>query len=82
MDNKEHKMTAIILDTPEQIHYAQLAAVKGRLKLEALGIQFRGPKIRKHWAVKLGLKPTAPYLAVIRAIDAEMQQQLQSARGA
>ena len=35
-------MSAIILDTPEQIQHARLLSLKYRFKLELKGIKFRG----------------------------------------
>jgi hypothetical protein len=48
----------------------QLAAVKGALRLEKLGMKHsKLGKIRKPWAVKLGLKPSASYDEVIAEIE-------------
>jgi hypothetical protein len=47
----------------------QLCAVKGALKLEALGMKSRGGSIRKGWAVRLGLKPSTKHADLIKHIE-------------
>lgn len=59
---------SIILNTPEQIRRAQLCAVRGALKLEALGMKSRGGSIRKGWAIRLGLKPSTKHADLIAHI--------------
>lgn len=50
--------------------WAQARAAIGAIKLEKLGMKHSRGSVRKHWAVKLGLKPTAKADAVIAAINA------------
>lgn len=60
----------IVIDTPEGIQFAQLAAVKGALRLESLGMRHsKLGKIRKGWAVRLGLKPSTKYPELIAHIQ-------------
>lgn len=48
----------------------QMHAVRGALRLEKLGMKHsKLGKIRKPWAIKLGLKPNASYDEVIAKID-------------
>lgn len=56
------------------IQYAQYAAVKGALKLEKIGLTRRGGKLRKPWALKLGLKASAPYDVVIAELQRRMDE--------
>lgn len=68
-----------VADTPEAIDVFRLITVKSALKLESKGMQMtRGPKLRKPWAIKLGLKPNAKYEEVI----AEIQRRLDAAKAA
>ena len=53
----------------------QLMAVKGALRLEKLGMSHsRLGKIRKPWALKLGLKANASYDEVIATIDKRLEE--------
>lgn len=66
-------MSGFVADTKDGITAFQLVTVKHALKLESKGIKMtRGPKIRKPWAIKLGLKASASYEAVIAAVDAQL----------
>lgn len=65
---------AIVIDTPEGIEVFRLLAVKGALNLEQVGLKSRGGSIRKGWAIRLGLKPTAKYPEVIEAIERKLAQ--------
>jgi hypothetical protein len=58
----------MILTTPEQLSRFQLCAVRGALKLEALGMKSRGGSIRKGWAIRLGLKPSTKHADLIAHI--------------
>lgn len=62
--------------TGEAIPYVQLAAVKGALKLESLGMKMRGGSLRKRWAVHLGLKPSTKYPELIAHIEKLMRDML------
>lgn len=62
-----------VADTKDGISAVQLLTVKQALKLEAKGMQMtRGPKLRKPWALKLGLKANASYEEVIAAVEAKV----------
>lgn len=64
-----------IADTPEAISVVQLITVKSALKLEAKGMQMtRGPKLRKPWALKFGLKANAKYEEVIAHIEGLLEK--------
>jgi hypothetical protein len=45
-----------VFDTPEQIAFFQLAAMKGRLKLEVKGLKFRGRSTYSIAKERYGLK--------------------------
>lgn len=63
-------MNGFVANTPDAISAVQLVTVKHALKLESKGMQMtRGPKLRKPWAIKLGLKPGATYEVVIAEIE-------------
>jgi hypothetical protein len=63
----------MMLTGKNQIRYFQLAAAKGAIKLEAIGMRHSsGRSIRKMYAIELGLKPRAPAAEVISAIQTEM----------
>lgn len=62
-----------VADTPDGISAFQLVTVKHALKAEKAGMQMtRGPKLRKPWAIKLGLRPNASYDDVIAAVEAKL----------
>lgn len=50
--------------------WAMARAAIGAIKLEKRGLKHSRGSVRKHWAIKLGLKQTAKHDAVIAAIDA------------
>lgn len=54
------------------IEYVRLASLKGRVKLESVGMKSRVGPIRPFLAVEFGLKPRAPYADYIAAIQAKM----------
>lgn len=59
--------------TGDDIAIFQLLAVKGALKLEKAGLKSRGGSIRKGWALRLGLKPTAKHDEVIAEINRRVE---------
>lgn len=63
-----------MINTPEGIAYVQLAAVKGAIRLESLGMRRSGGNIRKGWAIRLGLKPNAKHAVVIEEIERRMKE--------
>lgn len=68
---------SIMITTKEGIEYAQLAAMKGAVKLEKAGLKHSsGRSLRKHAAVTMGLKPGASYDDVIKALEAKMNELL------
>jgi hypothetical protein len=68
---------AIILDTPHGITYFQLAAMKGAVKLEALGMKHSsGRSVRKHACQILGLKPSTKAAEVVKALEAKLAEML------
>lgn len=66
---KEHE--DVIL-TGRGIEYARWASLKGRVKMEKVGLKFKGGAIRPKLAAELGLKARDPYDAYIAAIQAKM----------
>lgn len=66
-------MTTVI-SAPEGIQYARLASIKGRIKLEKVGMKFKGGSTRARVAEEFGLKPRAPHDEFIRVIEARMQE--------
>lgn len=64
-----------VASTPEAIDTMRLATVKSALKLESKGIRVnRGPKLRKPWALQLGLKANATYDEVIAEIQKRLDE--------
>ena len=59
--------------TGDDIAIFQLLAVKGALKLEMAGLKSRGGSIRKGWALRLGLKPSAKRAEVIAEIERRVE---------
>ena len=70
-----HTQTAggAITVTGDDITIFQLLAVKGALKLEMAGLKSRGGSIRKGWALRLGLKPSAKHAEVIAEIERRVE---------
>jgi hypothetical protein len=69
----------IVFDTPEDISYARLAALKASVKLEKVGMKMsRGPSRTSIARKEFGLKARAPHDEVIAAIQAKMDAILQS----
>ena len=66
-------MNGFVADTKDGITAVQLITVKSALKLESKGMRAtRGPKLRKPWALKLGLKASASYEEVLAKIETEL----------
>jgi hypothetical protein len=73
-------MTATVL-TGDGIKFAQLAAAKGAIKLERLGLKHSsGRSMRRAWALHLGLKHNTPHGAVIEELERRMRAIENSAR--
>lgn len=64
---------AIIFQTPDEIAYFRLAALKGRVKLESKGMKMRGGSTRAFLAREFGLRPRASYEVVIKECERRMQ---------
>jgi hypothetical protein len=68
---------AIILDTPHGIAFAQLAAIKGAVRLESIGMKHSsGRSVRKHACQLLGLKPSTKAPEVLKALEAKLAQMI------
>lgn len=68
-------MQAIVIDTPEGIAYAQLAALKQAVRLESMGMKHSsGKSMRKVAAIKMGMRATAKADDVIGALNREMER--------
>ncbi len=68
-------MQTLVIDTPDGIRYAQLATLKGAVKLEALGMKHSsGVSMRKQAARLLGMKTTSKADDVIGALNREMER--------
>ena len=66
-----------IITTPDGVEYASLAALKGAVKLESLGLRHsRIRNVRKMAAIRMGLKPNTKHAEVIEAIKARMDELL------
>ncbi len=64
---------ATVIATSPGMEYANLASLKGCLKMEARGMYHsRLGKIRKKVAVMMGLKPNTKIEQVIEAVQAKM----------
>lgn len=64
---------AQVFSKPNEIAYFRLATLKGRLKLEAKGMKFRGPSLRKQLAEEFCLSPRAPYEKYIEVCQVRME---------
>lgn len=69
--------SAVIVDTPEGIAYARLAAMKGAVNLESKGMKMsRGRNITAMARKELGLKARTPHAEVIKVIQQKMDDML------
>lgn len=65
------------ITTPEGITYARLAALKGAVRLESVGLRHSKIRsVRKMAALELGLKASAKCPEVLAAIEAKMAAML------
>ncbi len=65
------------ITTPEGIAYARLAALKGAVRLESVGLRHSKIRsVRKMVALELGLKASAKCPEVLAAIEAKMAAML------
>jgi hypothetical protein len=69
--------SAIMIDTPAGISYARLAALKGAVRLESVGLRHSKIRsVRKMAALEMGLKASAKCPEVIAALQAKMDEML------
>lgn len=66
----------VVIDTPEGIAYYRLAAMKARVKVEKVGLRFKGPSTTALMRKEFGLSPRAPHDKVIAAIQTKMEEML------
>ncbi len=67
---------SILISGETGIAYARMAAIKGRLKLESVGLKFRGPSTRGMLAAEFSLKPRDSFEKYISNCEAEMARLL------
>ncbi len=66
-----------IINTPEGIQFARLAALKGAVRLESIGLRHSKIRsVRKMAALEMGLKASAKCPEVLAAIEAKMATML------
>jgi hypothetical protein len=63
---------ATAFSTPDEISYFRFASIKQRLKLESVGLKFRGGSTRSLVAKEFGLKPRAPFAEYIAYCESQM----------
>lgn len=61
-------------DLPEHVAYFRLSSLKGRIKLESVGLKHSGGATRPKIAKEFGLSPRAPHAEFIKAIQAKMDE--------
>lgn len=66
----------ITLVGPDEVSYGRLAALKGALKLERVGLKTRGGALRPRLAAEFGLKPRDSYDKFIQVIQTRMDELL------
>lgn len=66
----------IVLSGANQIAYGRLAALKGALKMESVGLKTRGGALRPRLAAELGLKPRDSHDVFIARIVEMMDEAL------
>lgn len=62
----------LIIDTPDGIEYARLAALKGMLKLEGLGVRFKGGSVLRRVKREFGSRGVRE--EVILEVQAKMDE--------
>lgn len=60
--------------TGESITFYRLATLKSMLKLESKGMRNSGGALRPRLAVEFGLRPRAPYVDFIAAIESRIKE--------
>lgn len=66
----------MIAKTPEEINFWHLAALRGALRLEKVGLKRRGRSALSIAKKEFGLKPRASFDEAIAAVQAEIDRQL------
>jgi hypothetical protein len=65
----------VIINTPEGIKYVQMAAAKGAIRLEKLGMRHsKIGSVKNAWAKHLGMRPRATHDEVIAELEKRMQK--------
>jgi hypothetical protein len=67
---------AVVINTPEGIAFARLAALKGGVRLESIGLKRRGMSAKSIACRDLGLSVRTPHTEVIKAIQSKMDEML------
>jgi hypothetical protein len=65
---------ATIANTPDSIAAFRLLSLRGRIKLEATGLKFRGGSTRSAIAAEFGLAPRASHDKFLAAIDKKLAE--------
>jgi hypothetical protein len=66
---------ATIINTPEGIRYFQMAAAKGAIRLEKLGMRHsKIGSVKALWARHLGMSPRVKHDVVIAKLEQMMQE--------
>ena len=66
---------ATIINTPEGIRYVQMAAAKGAIRLEKLGMRHsKIGSVKALWARHLGMSPRVKHDVVIAKLEQMMQE--------
>lgn len=71
-----------VADTPEAIEYFRLSSLKGRVKLEAVGMKCKGPSATSTARKEFNLSARAGHKQVIAAIQERMDKLLEERRKA
>lgn len=71
----------IIINTPDGITFYRLAAQKGAIRLEKIGLRHSRGSVRKVAALEYGLKPNAKHDEVIAEIQKRMDALMAKAGG-
>lgn len=74
MNTKPAAANVVAPNATEEVNYFCLAAWKGAVKLESLGLKHSGGAIRPRIAARLGLKPRASHDVFIERIQSLMNE--------
>lgn len=67
-------MSAIVIDKPNGISLFRLLSIRGRIKLEAMGLKGRGASTKSLVAAEFGLKPRDKPEKFLAAIDTKIAE--------